>query len=77
LIGTTIWPHLTQWKYGLKRNKTTREPNDVHEGKQLNVGKKRSWHDVQDQNLLETSNPTNCNLFTWATMEETPNNIAT
>ncbi len=51
-------------KYGLKRNKVARKPNNVHEGKQLYVRKKRSWHDVWGQNLLETSNPTNCNLFT-------------
>lgn len=50
-------------KYGLKRNDATRKPNNVHEGKQLYVRKKRSWHDVRGQNLLETSNPTKIAIY--------------
>lgn len=40
MIATTTWLHFTQWKYGLKSNKTTREPNNVHKGKQLHAGKR-------------------------------------
>jgi len=50
-----VWP---------KKEQSSKKTKLCYEGKQLYVGKKKSWHDVRGQNLLETCNPTDCNLFT-------------